>query len=178
MAERAGDHRALHDTRGPAWQARSRLEYAAGEAPVSHTPIAADPARYLDALRSRTAYIDIRGLQVGTGKAHRFPIEELYIPLSTAGLAEQESEPGRAGRDKPSHDLGPGARGPVALQAILKPRCRAVVVGGPGSGKSTFLRRVAHALAEGVLGVVADAARAARKPGYPLPDFRAARGPH
>ena len=70
--------------------------------------------RYLEALRLRTAYIDIRGLQVGTGKAHRFPIEELYIPLSTAGVAEQEPKPGRVGRDKPSNDLGPSARDPVA----------------------------------------------------------------
>jgi hypothetical protein len=115
--------------------------------------------RYLEALRLRTAYSDIRGLQVGTGKAHRFPIEELYIPLSTAGVAEQEPEPGRVGRDKPSSDLGPSARGPVALQAILKPRCRAVMIGDPGSGKSTFLRRVAHALTETALGVVPDAAQ-------------------
>jgi hypothetical protein len=64
------------------------------------------------------------------------------------GVAEQEPKHGRAGRDKESHDLGPSARGPVVLQAILKPRCRAVVVGDPGSEKSTFLRRVAHALAE------------------------------
>ena len=120
---------ALHDWR------RRHPEYASGEAPGSHAPIPADPTRYLEAQRLRSAYIDIRGLQVGTGKAHRFPIEELYIPLSTAGVAEQESKPGRAGRDKPSHDLGPGARGPVALQAILKPRCRAVVVGDPGCGE-------------------------------------------
>ncbi len=145
---------ALHDWRG------RHPEYTVGKAPKSETPIPADPARYLEALRLRTAYIDIRGLQVGTGKVHRFPIEDLYIPLSTAGVAEQGSKPGRAGRDQPSQDLGPDAPGPVALQAILKPRCRAVVVGDPGSGKSTFLRRVAHTLAESALGVVADAAQA------------------
>jgi hypothetical protein len=143
----------LHDWR------RRHPEYAAGEAPISPTPIAADPVRYLDALRLRTAYIDIRGLQVGTGKAHRFPIEELYIPLNTAGVAEREYKGNRAGRDEPSrHDAGwLAARSTVALQAILKPGCRAVVVGDPGSGKSTFLRRVAHALAETALGVVPDA---------------------
>lgn len=88
---------ALHGWRG------RHPEYAAGEAPGSGTVVPADPARYLDALRLRTAYIDIRGLQIGTGKAHRFPIEELYIPLSTAGVAEQEPERGRAGRGKLSH---------------------------------------------------------------------------
>ena len=144
---------ALHDWR------RRHPEYAVPGEPGLGPPIPADPTRYLDALGARTAYIDIRGLQVGTGKAHRFPIEELYIPLSTGGVAYQEAKQGRGRWDQPSHDLGPSARGPVALQAILKPRCRAVVVGDPGSGKSTFLRRVAHALAETALGVVADAAQ-------------------
>ena len=37
-----------------------------------------DPAPYLQALRDRTSHIDIRGLQVGSGRAPRFPIEELY----------------------------------------------------------------------------------------------------
>jgi formylglycine-generating enzyme required for sulfatase activity len=142
---------ALHGWRG------RHPEYAPPGAAGLQTAVPADPTRYLDALCGRTAYIDIRGLQVGTGKAHRFPIGELYIPLSTAGVAEHEH--GRTGRDKASHDIGPSARGPVALQAILKPRCRAVVVGDPGSGKSTFLRRVAHALTETALGVVADAAQ-------------------
>ncbi len=157
---------ALHDWR------RRHPEYAAPEAAGSAMPIPADPTCYLDALRLRTAYIDIRGLQVGTGKAHRFPIEELYIPLSTAGVAEQGPERGRAGRGKLSHDLEPSTRGPVALQAILKPRCRAVVVGDPGSGKSTFLRRVAHALAESALGVVPDAAQGRLGiPDTPFPIF-------
>jgi hypothetical protein len=58
-------------------------------------PPPGDPQRYLEWLREQTATIDIRGLGVGSGKAHNFPIEELYIPLTTAamsgaGLAERE----------------------------------------------------------------------------------------
>ena len=55
-----------------------------------------DPRTYLTSLRESSAYIDIRGLQVGSGKAHRFPIEELYIPRTTAGTVERrraESKP-------------------------------------------------------------------------------------
>jgi formylglycine-generating enzyme required for sulfatase activity len=135
---------------------RRHAEYAVAGAGVSKTADRADPARYLEVLRQRTAYIDIRGLLVGTGKAHRFPIEEIFIPLSTAGVAEEGSKGRRAGLGP--EDLGPDGRGRVALQAILRPRCRAVVIGDPGSGKSTFLRRVAHALALTALGEVADAA--------------------
>ena len=84
----------------------------------------ADPATYLRVLGERTANIDIRGLHVGRGVAQTFPIEELYIPLQTAS---------------------PEARKPVPLQDALREH-RLVIVGDPGSGKSTFLRRIAHEL--------------------------------
>ncbi len=42
-------------------------------APVERPP--ADPAKYLEWLSNHTGFINIRGLQVGTGEAHRFPIE-------------------------------------------------------------------------------------------------------
>ena len=84
----------------------------------------ADPTKYLDYLREQTGWIDIRGLQVGTGKAYRFPIEDLYTSLITAGSAGRE---------------------PIGLEDAMSAH-RLVIVGGPGSGKTTFLRRVAFAL--------------------------------
>lgn len=47
-----------------------------------------DPTKYLQDLRADCGEISIRGLAVGTGKAHSFPIDELYIELSTAGGGE------------------------------------------------------------------------------------------
>jgi Sulfatase-modifying factor enzyme 1/Domain of unknown function (DUF4062)/NACHT domain len=79
----------------------------------------ADPSVYLEQLREQCSWIDIRGLQVGTGKAHRFPIEELYIPLTMAG----------------------GGKAVPLEKALAHPKL--VVVGDPGSGKTTFLRHVA-----------------------------------
>lgn len=95
-----------------------------------------DPKLYLEDLREQCGWIDIRGLQVGSGKANRFPIEELYIPLATA------SGRGRVGIDKK----------PVLLDEALKNR-RLVVMGDAGSGKTTFLRHVARRLAGDRLGV-------------------------
>jgi predicted NACHT family NTPase len=98
---------------------------AFGSASVS--PGSFDPTAYLNYLREQTAWIDIRGLQVGAGTAHRFPIELLYIPLTS-------------GRSVVGQSMG--------LEDALTSR-RLVIVGDPGSGKTTFLRRVAFALCEG-----------------------------
>jgi hypothetical protein len=63
---------------------RGKIESALREWRGESPTVQGDPAKYLDSLRKETAFIDIRGLQVGTGKAYRFPIEDLYIPLTTA----------------------------------------------------------------------------------------------
>jgi formylglycine-generating enzyme required for sulfatase activity len=109
----------------------------------SPTPDRADPAPYLAALREETAYIDIRGLRVGNEAAHRFPIDELYTPLTTV-LASQERKP-EEGEDAMRRQE------PVPLQRALENRC-VVLVGDPGAGKSTFLRRIAFAACETLLG--------------------------
>jgi hypothetical protein len=79
-----------------------------------------DPSAYLRYLREQTAWIDIRGLQVGTGKAYRFPIEDLYIPLTTL-----------------THTAS------IDLEHALEHK-RLGIVGDPGAGKTTFLRHLAY----------------------------------
>jgi hypothetical protein len=39
----------------------------------------ADTTRYLRDDLDKCAWIDIRGLHIGTGRTSRYPIEELYI---------------------------------------------------------------------------------------------------
>ena len=81
--------------------------------------IAGDPTRYLKALREETSHFDVQGLKFGDNRAYRFPIEEFYIPLTATSSAG------------------------VPLQEVLLAHRKLLVVGDPGSGKSTFLRRVA-----------------------------------
>ena len=145
-----------------------------------------DPRKYLNALREETAYIDIRGLVVGSGKAHRFSIEELFIPLTTASQTEEPSKAARGKRPSRSrakkaakkaakgravHDLDAAQREPVQLHEALTNK-RLVIVGDPGSGKTTFLRRIAFALCETTLDEVPDAAESRLGiRGQPFPVF-------
>ena len=108
-----------------------------------------DPSHYLRSLRSQTAYIDIRGLQVGSGKASRFPIEELYIALKTAPL----QDPDALGVGRPDRSEQPE---PIELETALSHR-RLVVTGDPGGGKTTFLRRICQLACRAMLDQDAEA---------------------
>jgi formylglycine-generating enzyme required for sulfatase activity len=97
---------------------------------------AADPRKYLEHLRERYSRIDIRGLVVGTGQAHSFPIDELYIPLMTTG------ELGPRGESAP--------RQPASLEeALAHPRL--TITGDPGTGKTTFLNHLAFGMSGDLL---------------------------
>jgi formylglycine-generating enzyme required for sulfatase activity len=95
-----------------------------------------DPEAYLTALENDTRQIRITGLTTRRAEPYFFGIDEIYISLTT--LASQEEPRQAAVRD-------PGQQRRVALEQALSKR-RVVVVGDPGSGKSTFLRRVAFEL--------------------------------
>ncbi|MCY2990336.1 MAG: TIR domain-containing protein, partial [Planctomycetota bacterium] len=118
------------------------------EASANTPPDAADPVRvYLDDLRKETGTIAIRGLQVGTGRAHAFPIDQLYISLTTAFDGEAADGESPSARAAPTDAAAGGEGRNVLLQQSLR-RPRLVIVGDPGAGKTTFLRRVAFALCQ------------------------------
>jgi len=120
------------------WHLQNRVQ---AEVAPECTVEMASPAKALRMLLHQTQYIDIRGLQVGSGQARRIPIDELYIPLRATG-EEGPSSPG----------------GTVELREALVKR-KLVIVGDPGSGKTTFLQRIAHTLCQTLLGADPDAAR-------------------
>jgi hypothetical protein len=109
---------------------RVKIESALLELFGAAAPTKGDPGRYLESLRNETAFIDIRGLQVGTGRAYRFPIEDLYFPLTTAA--------------------GPGVREPVPIEDAIK-HPRLVITGDPGAGKTTFLRHIAFGMCDDLM---------------------------
>ncbi len=97
------------------------------------SPRTGDPGWYLDWLRESTGWINVRGLKVAAGKANRFEIEKLYVPLTAVS--------GRSGAEGDNP-----AREHLPLEALLASRL-VVIQGDAGSGKTTFLKRVARELA-------------------------------
>ncbi|RQW04565.1 DUF4062 domain-containing protein, partial [candidate division KSB1 bacterium] len=112
-------------------------------------PKPSDPQLYLEWLREESGYIDIRGLQVGAGKANRFGIEELYIPLTTVSMLSE------AKRALQREERLESRR--VELHEVLQSP-RAAIIGEPGAGKTTFLKRIAFALCQTLQGIEPEAA--------------------
>ena len=125
---------------------------------IRTVPSRPDSFPYLQHLLDSTAHIDIRGLATGEATAHRFPIDDLFVTLKAAAPADDPGgRPQRQSRQKPE---APAAqmRGPVALENLLTHRAL-VVLGDPGSGKSTFLRKTVQGLCRTLLGIDPQAAR-------------------
>jgi formylglycine-generating enzyme required for sulfatase activity len=119
-----------------------------------------DTTKYLQSLREATAYIDIRGLGVGAGRATRFRIDDLYITLTS--LAPEDREAWQSGERRRREGERP-AQFEQTLEDVLAKHDRLVVVGDPGVGKTTFLRRLAFALCQHQLGEVPAVSALARQ---------------
>lgn len=100
-----------------------------------------DTRPYLRSILENAQYIDIRGLHVGSGSAQRFEIDRLYIPLTTTLGGRDRLAEGRAKKEQ-IDELHAAEAEPVDLGECLRHRCLAVL-GDPGAGKTTFLRRIA-----------------------------------
>jgi len=116
-----------------------------GRPAVSGTPTGSpDPTRYLEALERRNSYVEIRGM--GAQVAERLPLDRVYTRLRVTGA-------GPAGRGE-DHDPTPERflhDRHLELPDVLRRSRHAVLVGDPGSGKTTFLRYAARVLARSLL---------------------------
>jgi formylglycine-generating enzyme required for sulfatase activity len=133
----ASSFRALVSEALAAW----RLRHHPATKAVHHH----DPETYLKALEDDTRQIRIKGLKTKRAEPYFFGIDEIYIPLTT--LAAQEMP-----RKGAVQEIDPQQRR-IVLQHALSHR-KVVIVGDPGSGKSTFLRRVAFELCRNLRGTL------------------------
>ena len=101
---------------------------------------------YLDWLAEQHATLDFHGLGVGGLRA--LPLELLYVPARVCRDPLRDADP-----YEQSHDPAKAAKSPVApsdalpFEQALAQNDRMVLLGGPGSGKTTMLRHLVAATA-------------------------------
>ncbi len=114
-------------------------------APATNTEEAL--AIYREVLARTLGSLSLRGLDVAssdaTGDAKRISLESVYVDLDTT-IAESTDDPKR--RREPSQDRE--SKPLTALHAVAKHN-PVVLLGDPGSGKSTFVNYLAFRLAAG-----------------------------
>ena len=99
-----------------------------------------DPDTYLRALEDDTRQIRIKGLKTKRAEPYFFGIDEIYIPLTTPASPEMSR---KGAVPDPERERR------ILLEQTLSQR-KVVLIGDPGSGKSTFLRRVAFELCRAI----------------------------
>lgn len=97
---------------------------------------------YLDRLGRECSYIQLDGIG-HAGEAARYSIDEMYVPLMTRTHLETDA----TGVGRPLALL-PNRKERTNLATLLPNRPRLLFEGEPGSGKTTFLLYIAHALRE------------------------------
>jgi len=110
-------------------------------APLNPLPPVGNFTRYVKYLQSEAMYMDVGGLMIGQSKTHLFRIDELYVPLLTTTAHWPSTR--RSKR---------GSRLQEVLISDVIESSMVIIVGDPGSGKTTFLRLVTFGLCQLWLG--------------------------
>jgi hypothetical protein len=122
--------------------------------PSGAAPSAPDPTRYLEAIESRNSFVEIRGM--GAQVAEQLPLDRVYTRLRVAGA-------GPEGRTKEPAEERDFRERHQELPEALRQSPHTVLIGDPGSGKTTFLRFAGQVLARSLL--AGDPSLAARELG-------------
>ncbi|MCX7681417.1 MAG: NACHT domain-containing protein, partial [Anaerolineae bacterium] len=114
-------------------------------------PLEALRRRYLEYLVAAYRWLDLRGL-MQVRNLVRLPLAQVYTPLSATEEIEVRPAPPLDFPEQRELSPAPGltrVTRRVTLDQALREHRRVVLLGDPGSGKSTFLRYLALACAEG-----------------------------
>jgi formylglycine-generating enzyme required for sulfatase activity/3',5'-cyclic AMP phosphodiesterase CpdA/energy-coupling factor transporter ATP-binding protein EcfA2 len=127
------------EARGTAFEVEFPLREAAPAATSPEPTEVTVPPAYLRWIGGRTRWVDLLGVSTG-GKTTQIRLDEVYVPLR-APVREDIRE-----FEAPDEESRPAPE-PVPLEVKFRDSPFLVLIGDPGCGKTTFLRRIAHHLA-------------------------------
>jgi len=140
---------------------RDLIIYNYGAVAPVVTDLAAKLDDYLRYVRDTYGFIKLSGIERSDQKSPRIPINKAYVPLKAlrrkAKTERGQLERGQQdiarvfGRQAELREDGQMIEMDVQLNEVLAQGQRLIIVGGPGSGKSTVLQHVAWALAASLL---------------------------
>ena len=133
---------------------------APGQPQLDEAAFAQAVQRYLAWVESRYGHLDMRGIERRERQVLSLTIEDVYVSLQAAVRPERRA-PTRRGRQPQDGEM-PGEEEQlqsIDMAQLLALGRRLAIIGGPGSGKTTFLKVIAaslaHALRTGESGAVA-----------------------
>jgi formylglycine-generating enzyme required for sulfatase activity len=111
---------------------------------------------YLEHLAERYQYLDFRGMGISDRVPLRLPLLDMYVPLKArvetpAGetWARQTRLAGRLVGDEEAVAMGERLSKPQPVLQLLEEKSGLILLGDPGSGKTTFLKSLALELSLG-----------------------------
>lgn len=140
--------------------------------PAAPAPIMKEPSlkKYLSWVETECRYIDPRNL--GMTIVEKIPLDDVYMTLESAAPDAQREALGQLATQAQmahSRSRSEKPRKPPSLLALAAKTQHAVLVGDPGSGKSTFLRYLAQLLARSGAGDSKALAKLKLKDPLPIP---------
>lgn len=133
----AGDNASVHHIRNVYLQ-------APGEPALDDAAFEQVLGRYLTWVCNRYGKLRLRGIEQREQPALSLTLDDVYVSL-VASVTPERQRARRPGKD--STDLSETHVEQVEMNRLLSLGDRLMIVGGPGSGKTTYLHTIASALA-------------------------------